>query len=201
MDIDSGVRIGALAAKVTRLRAALANDPDGDLLASFPAGIDLDPSRELDTYRRQVENYTASGRLPAAATVGLESLTLPAAMIDLYRLTDRAQTGDIELLGTFDKGAIMNAEGEVHRGDEPWLRIGLIGNDNFLIHLTTGEVMFTDQYFWRYGEHDTSRLVAPDLLTFFDECMTGTRYREFVTDQELDDEDGWYRFLQDNNFA
>ncbi|MEV6102773.1 hypothetical protein [Nocardia sp. NPDC051981] len=201
MGIDSGSRAEALAVKVDRLRAVLAEDPDGDLLASFPPGAELDPSRELDTYHRQMEACIASGRLPATATVGLVSLTLPAAMIELYRLTDRAQAGDIELFGTFDKGAIMDAEGEVHRDDEHWLRIGLIGNDNFLVNLTTGEVMFADQYFWRYGGHDTSRLVAPDLLTFFDECMTGARYHEFVNDEELEDEDRWYRFLQDNDFV
>ncbi|APA96043.1 hypothetical protein [Nocardia seriolae] len=131
----------------------------------------------------------------------MEGLSLPAAVIELYRLTGRAQAGDIELFGTFDKGVIVDADGEVHRDDEHWVRIGLIGNDNLLINLITGEVMFADQYFWRYGENDASRIVAPDLLTYFDECMTGPRYREFVTDEELEEEDGWYRFLQDNNFA
>ncbi|WP_433566821.1 hypothetical protein ACQP1O_17510 [Nocardia sp. CA-151230] len=200
MGIDGSSRVEVLAAKVARLRAILAKDPEGDLLASFPPGVELDPSRELDVYRRQTRARVASDRSPAAAAIGLESLGLPTAVIEVYRLTDRAQAGDIELFGSFEKGAIMNAEGEVDRVEEDWLRIGLIGNDNFLVSLTTGEVMFADQYFWRYGEQDTSRLVAPDLLAFFDECMTGPRYREFITDEELEDEDGWYRFLQDNGF-
>lgn len=200
MDFDTSTRAEVLTAKVARLRAVLAEDPDGDLLASFPAGVDLDPSRDLDVYRRQTRARVASDTVPAAAVLELDGLALPVEMIELYRLTNRAQAGDIELFGSFDKGAIMNAGGEVHRADEHWLRIGLIGDDNFVINLTTGEVMFADQYFWRYGEQDTSRVVAPDLLAFFDECMTGPRYREFVPDEELEDEDGWYRFLRDNGF-
>ncbi|APA96028.1 hypothetical protein NS506_01961 [Nocardia seriolae] len=67
MDIDGNSRVGEIAVKVDRLRAVLAEDPGGDLLASFPPGVELDPSRELDTYRRQMETRVASGRLPAVA--------------------------------------------------------------------------------------------------------------------------------------
>ncbi|MET9491407.1 hypothetical protein [Nocardia sp. NPDC006630] len=185
--------------KVDRLRSVLSRGRY--LRAEFPPGVELDDAEQLAGYHRTMEYYFASGHLPAEARAGLDELTLPRAMVELYRITAHPKSGRISLFQTFDKGEIMDPHGWAHRDDEHWLAVGSVADDKFLVSLMTGEVMFADHQFSRPGDVDTTRIVAPDLLTFFDECMIGPRYGEFVSAADLTDPAGWFRFLQDNDLA
>ncbi|MFI1916277.1 hypothetical protein [Nocardia sp. NPDC020380] len=166
--------------KVAVLRGLLDHGDEFEFIADFPVGVDLDRDSILEGYNE---------------TLGI---SVPEGLVDLYAITAGPQADSIELFSAFSKGELFDSNGEIYRADEHWLTVGLIGNDKFLVSLTTGEVLFADQYYWRYGESDSSRLVAPDMLTFFNECMIGPRYREFIDPEESDDPTGWYRFIQDN---
>ncbi|MFI9506936.1 hypothetical protein [Nocardia sp. NPDC052566] len=189
-----------IAEKVDRLRSLLPERGESDFFAIFPPGADLDSDGIIADYCQYMNFLIDSDEVSIAVRPGLDDLRLPDAMVELYRITSHPDADVIELFSQFDKGEIMDSGGEVHRSEEHWLTIGLIGNDRLLVSLVTGEVMFSDQYFWRYGEEDSSRVVAPDMLTFFNECMIGARYAEFVHPDELENPAGWYRFLRDNRF-
>ncbi|WP_194829409.1 hypothetical protein [Nocardia sp. XZ_19_231] len=95
----------------------------------------------------------------------------------------------------------MDEGGEVYRIEEHWINVGITGNDTFLLNLITGEVMLSDQYFWRYGEVNRSRIVAPDMLTFLNDYLFGVKYAELVDLSELEDPGGWYATLTANGWA
>lgn len=188
-----------VAEKVDRLRSLI--EGDREFLVTFPAGVALDETAVLDGYREQIRFLIGQGEIPETAGDELDGLVLPPALVELYSITAAPNVEYIELFGDFDKGEIMDADGQVHRFAEHWLEIGLFGNDKFMVDLVSGQVMYSDQYFWRYGEPDSSRIVASDALVFFDECVTGPRYREFLETDEIEDPNGWYQFLRANGLA
>ncbi|MGW6427216.1 hypothetical protein ACWF82_31470 [Nocardia sp. NPDC055053] len=201
--MGSGVEAQAreVAEKVGKIRRLLTESSENEFLATFEAGVELDSAAILDEYRRTMEFEIKQGWVSSGNRSEWLALVVPEALTALYRITNAPQADYIELFGEFRKGEIMDPDGQVFRSEEHWLQVGLIGNDQFLMSLTSGEVMFADQYFWRYGEQDSSRIVAPDMLTFFDEYLTGPKYREFLVDDEADRPDGWFRFLLDHGFA
>lgn len=201
MDFQTAALARDVAEKVARLRRLLAETPRSRRLADLSQGVKLDTEAILAAYRRATGTQIPQDSITAAVPPSPSELVVPEALTELYRITNRPRTGDIELRPDFHKGHIMNSDGEVNRNDEHWLSVGLIGNDHFLLSLTSGEIMFADQYFWRYGDEDSSRVVAPDILTFFNECMIGPRYREFLEEEEVDEPEGWYSFLVSHGFA
>lgn len=191
-----------IAEKVDRLRTLTADaEGEHDFLVSLPPGAALDEDAVIDAYRNRMRFLIARGEIPEAVGDDLDGLTVPPALVELYSITEAPTADYIELFDGFDKGEIMDRDGQVHRDAEHWLAIGRIGNDKILIDLVSGQVMFSDQYFWRYGEPDSTRIAAADALVFFDECMTGPRYREFIDEADAADPDGWFRFLLANGLA
>ncbi|MEV0080464.1 hypothetical protein AB0H58_28995 [Nocardia neocaledoniensis] len=205
MEVESTALGREVARKLDILRPVLEPVSWTVYEARFPPGITLDQGAILTAYREQMGYLIESGWAAADVGVDLESLTLPSAMVELYGITDGADATGIELWtsdGWWSKGEIMNGDGHAHRLEEHWLKFGLWGNDCFLVSLTSGEVMFSDQYFWRYNENDSSRVLAPDMLTFVDEYMLGPKCLEFVGDDNDDPSwHAWYSLLQQSGFA
>ncbi|MFC6010242.1 hypothetical protein [Nocardia lasii] len=190
-----------VAEKVDRIRSLLAESSENEFVATFGAGVELDSAAILDEYCRTMDFSIEQGWVSSGNRAEWPALVVPEALTALYRITNAATAGYVGLFDKFCKGDIMDPDGEVHRSEEHWLQVGLIGNDQFSVSLMSGEVMFADQYFWRYGEQDSSRIVAPDMLTFFDEYMIGPKYREFLVDDEAERPGSWFRFLLDYGFA
>ncbi|MGV9408573.1 SMI1/KNR4 family protein [Nocardia sp. NPDC003693] len=169
----------------------------------LPHGTAISADDVLTGYVREIAAIDAwDSAKPDLHRFGL--LAVPDALVELYRITNAPYFGGVvELFSPpFRKGEIMDADGDVHREDEHWLSFGMTGtNDYLLISLTNGEVMLANHYFWRYGEQDNSRILAPDALTFFNEFLVGARFRELLEQEQADDPEGWLRFLQDNGFA
>ncbi|UGT41840.1 hypothetical protein LTV02_39095 [Nocardia yamanashiensis] len=199
MDIGVGAQAHEVAEKVSRLRHLL---PGWSQVGSrFEPGVELDTEVILSGYRDVMESGIEQGWMPESARTELPGLVVPEALIALYRITNAPAVPDISLFYGFDKGEILDPDGEVYRTEEHWLSVGLIGNDRFLVSLTSGQVMLSDHCSWRYGAPSNSRIVAPDMLTFFDRCMTGPMYREFLEEAEASRPDYWYQFLLDHGFA
>ncbi|MFE6857193.1 hypothetical protein [Nocardia sp. NPDC057668] len=192
-----------VAAKVDRLRALLPNGDYDDYIAQFPPGVELDERQLLDSYLECIDFEAEYRGGPAHAGSPRDDLRVPPELIVLFGITGHPRAGylDLGLNPRRLQGEIMDPDGECCRLDEHWIRVGLLGNDLFLVSLTSGEVMFADQYFWRYAEKDASRVVAPDLLTFFNEYLVGPRYLEFASPEELENPRGWFAFLRNNGFA
>ncbi|MFE6923627.1 hypothetical protein ACFVAV_21560 [Nocardia sp. NPDC057663] len=188
-----------VASKVTAVRKASANDPVA--LSRFPPGSELDTVRILEEYCEEVHRCVDCGDVPALVLTTLESLRIPTSLIELNRITSGPSVSGLSIGSRFAKGDIMDEDGEVYRIEEHWINVGIASNDTFLLNLTTEEVMFSDQYFWRYGEGNRSRVVAPDMLTFVNEYMFGAKYVELVDPSELEDPEGWYATLVANGWA
>ncbi|MFI9507125.1 SUKH-4 family immunity protein [Nocardia sp. NPDC052566] len=94
-----------VAAKVERLRSIISDDhgDDGDFLALFPAGIELAEDSVLGSYRRQMESIIDSGRASEDVRAGLDDLSLPNAMLELYRITNHPTADLVEFFGRFTK--------------------------------------------------------------------------------------------------
>lgn len=207
MDVELSARARTIVEKVDRVRRILDDKAlFGTDLGTFPRGAELDEVGILAGYRVQMEGLFEEGLVREEVLATLDMLTLPTAMIELYRITDGSRPVDhISLFDTSSpmfgrKGEIRDPEGENYRFDEHWLMVGLHSNDKFLVSLTSGEVMFADQYYWRYDEADSSRVLAPDMLTFFDEFVIGPRCREFLSEEDINDPDGWYQLLRTSGF-
>jgi hypothetical protein len=183
--------------KVEILRRAIGS-PDPE--AAAPDGR-FPPGRAIDTVpQAYLEGFSAAVRSSAVEPrPGIDGrLALPPELVELYRITNGADCGGIEFETVWDgsggecfaKGDIMDDEGQVTRDDEHWARLARIGNDWFLVDLESGGVMFSDQYFWRYGDPNVSRVLAPDALTFFNEFVVGPKYAEILADVP-DPENRW----------
>ncbi|MFD4434259.1 hypothetical protein [Nocardia sp. NPDC058497] len=188
-----------MASKVTAVRNASANDPVA--LSRFPSGSELDTLRILGEYCEEMHRSVDRNDVPVSVLAGLESLRIPISLIELNRITSGPSVSGLSIGSRFAKGDIMDEDGEVYRIEEHWINVGIAGNDTFLLNLTTGHVMFSDQYFWRYGEENRSRVVSSDMLTFVNEYMFGAKYVELVDPSELEDPDGWYATLVANGWA
>ncbi|MFD7843992.1 hypothetical protein ACFV4K_13805 [Nocardia sp. NPDC059764] len=153
------------------------------------------------TIERRWDISPDSGDMSVDSGVDLNHLVFPDAMVHLYEITCRAHAGSIYLLDGFEKGQFMDEDGEPCRLDEHWLRFGLVGDDHLLVSLTSGDVVFSDQYYWRYDESDSSRVLAPDVLTFFNDYAVGPKYSDLGPSYHREGPSGWLHLLDTIGFC
>jgi hypothetical protein len=155
----------------------------------FPPGCDIGsvPRTYLETF----SHYVAQGYVAPQPAIE-ERLTFPPALVELYKITNGADAGAISMFelgshGALLKGEIMGEDGDAVRDEEHWAEIGLIINDRFLVNLESGEVLYSDQEYWRYADgSDGTRVLAPDALTFFNEYVVGPKYGTIIPERRLD---------------
>ncbi|WP_306363110.1 hypothetical protein [Nocardia sp. CC227C] len=189
-----------VAEKVQIIRDILSDDDALYSLAEFPPGIDLNASMALASYR---EAFALPDRSDEVADINLDNLNLPVGLVELYQISDSPMAGGIEFYSEsqLTKGSVLDAEGIPCSIQEHWLRFALVANDNFLVSLTDGRVMYSDHSAWRYGSTNSSRIVSSDVLSFVNEYMLGPKYLEFEPTHGLEEVYGWYRFLREHSLV
>ena len=123
----------------------------------------------------------------------------PPSLKEMYGLTCAPECGllDFHTEVNFGEEPVHDSEGTPIETTEQWLRIGISGNDRIFVGMHTGTIALYDPDFYRYGETSGLRLIAPDMLSFFEKCLHAHSYAT-ILQLDSEDEDEWHSFLIEN---